>query len=175
MADSDASFAGEIHAAGHLRVLLPVALPAALDDGVPFISATVGNSTGDHFILDTGATDGVVFSTFVQAHPSDIQDQGRGREIDSWVPFVTAQGVGGLITEKEFEVKSFSIGQITFQDWLIFRTVASHAFEGEDTDGLVGYDFLKFFDVYLDYRHNMIFLAPNANAKGNSGRNIPGE
>src|SRR5215469_10160042 len=31
MADSDASFAGEIHAAGHLRVLLPVALPAALD------------------------------------------------------------------------------------------------------------------------------------------------
>jgi primosomal protein N' (replication factor Y) len=31
MPDSDASFAGEIHAAGHLRVLLPVALPAALD------------------------------------------------------------------------------------------------------------------------------------------------
>src|SRR5215472_2021689 len=31
MPDSDASFAGEIHAAGHLRVLLPVALPAAPD------------------------------------------------------------------------------------------------------------------------------------------------
>jgi predicted aspartyl protease len=152
-----------------------VACPAALDDGVPFIPVQIGNSTGDHFILDTGASDGVVFSTFADTHPDDLKDQGRGREISSWVPFVYSQGVGGLITMKTLEVQSLTVGALTFKDWLIFRTVANHAFEGEDTDGLIGYDFLKFFDVYLDYRQNMVYLVPNGLAKRNAGGHMAGE
>jgi len=37
---------------------------------------------------------------------------------------------------------------------------------GKDEDGLIGYDFLKYFTVHFDYQHNQIFLEPNALAKG---------
>ena len=44
----------------------------------------------------------------------------------------------------------------------MFATPEHHAFEGQDTDGLIGYDFLKFFTVYFDYRDSEIYLQPNA-------------
>ncbi|MGA9419956.1 MAG: hypothetical protein WBV40_12475, partial [Candidatus Cybelea sp.] len=35
------------------------------------------------------------------------------------------------------------------------------SFELEDYDGLIGQDFLRNFDVYLDYPHDKIYLVPN--------------
>ncbi len=150
-------------------------LPATFDDGVPFIPVQIGNSTGDHFVLDTGATDGVIFSTFSVQHPDDLKDQGRGREISRWLPLVYAEGVGGTISMKALEVKSLSLGGANFQDWVVFQTVGARAFEGEDMDGLIGADFLRFFDVYLNYQQSQIILAPNQLFRKNAGGKMPGE
>ena len=35
------------------------------------------------------------------------------------------------------------------------------SFELEDYDGLIGQDFLRNFDVYLDYPHSTVYLVPN--------------
>ncbi|MGI8737882.1 MAG: hypothetical protein ACR2KS_11495 [Candidatus Eremiobacter antarcticus] len=44
---------------------------------------------------------------------------------------------------------------------LIFRSTGDRAFEFEDMDGILGYDFLKYFTVYLDYPDSHIYLMPN--------------
>lgn len=146
------------------------ALDALWDDGVPFVTAQIGDAVGNHFILDTGSYSGLVFSSFVQAHPADIKDQGLGRAISTYVPFVDFEGVGGIVETKPTQVKNFQLGGVNFREWLIFQTTANHAFEGEDTDGLVGYDFLKYFTVYLDYHDAHVYLVPNDLFKHNSTR-----
>jgi predicted aspartyl protease len=133
---------------------------ATLDDGVPYVQAQVDNAVGDHFILDTGATDVTIFSEFADAHPDDVADEGLGRSINAVLPFISASGVGGEIPETFTQVASYTFGTANFKDFLLFRTHGHTAFEGEDEDGLVGYTALRYFTVTLDYRNGTIYLKP---------------
>jgi predicted aspartyl protease len=137
-----------------------IELGATLDDGVPFVQAQVDNAVGDHFILDTGATDVIIFSEFADAHPDDVADEGLGRSINAMLPFISASGVGGEIPETFTQVASYTFGTANFKDFLLFRTHGHTAFEGEDEDGLVGYAALRYFTVTLDYRNGTIYLKP---------------
>ncbi|MGI8737881.1 MAG: hypothetical protein DLM53_00405 [Candidatus Eremiobacter antarcticus] len=85
------------------------AVDTVLDDGVPFVSVQVGDATGDHFIIDTGANRGMIFSSFASAHPADIVE-GLGRQISAYVPFTSFQGVGGTIQIRPIQVKSLRVG-----------------------------------------------------------------
>lgn len=140
-----------------------IELGATLDDGVPYVQAQVNNAVGDHFILDTGSTDVMIFSEFADAHPDDVADEGLGRSlnaINAILPFISASGVGGEIPETFAQVASYTFGTANFKDFLLSRTHGHTAFEGEDEDGLVGFTALRYFTVTLDYRNGMIYLKP---------------
>jgi hypothetical protein len=137
-----------------------VELGAVLDDGVPYVQAQVGNAVGEHFILDTGAFGVLVFSGFADAHPDDLADEGLGRSINAAFPFLTSAGVGGEIAMTSTQVAAYHFGTVKFQDFLVYRTHGHIAFEGEDEDGLVGYDVLRYFAVTLDYRDGEVYLQP---------------
>lgn len=139
-----------------------IELGATLDDGVPYVVAQVGNAVGDHFILDTGADDVMIFSEFADAHPDDVADEGLGRSINAMFPFLTATGVGGVIPQTLTQVAAYQFGTVKFVDFLVSRTHGHTAFEGEDEDGLVGYSVLRFFTVTLDYRNGTIYLKPGS-------------
>jgi predicted aspartyl protease len=137
-----------------------VEIGAVLDDGVPYVQAQVDNAVGEHFILDTGADDVVIFSSFADAHPDDVADEGLGRSINAAFPFLSAVGVGGEIAMTTTQVSAYHFGTVKFEDFLLYRTHGNTAFEGEDEDGLVGYDVLRYFLVTLDYRDGEIYLQP---------------
>jgi hypothetical protein len=139
-----------------------IEVPVVLDDGVPFVQAQVGASVGDHFILDTGSTDVLVFSAFADAHPKDVTDEGLGRSISSYLPYISASGVGGDISMFPTQVSSYHFGAVNFTDFLLMRTAAGSAFEFEDTDGLVGFDVLRFFKVTFDYKDGEVYLEPGS-------------
>jgi hypothetical protein len=143
-------------------------VPVALDDGVPVLAAQIGTAIGDHFILDTGADNGYVFPTFAASHRADLTDQGRGSMISDYSPFMSAQGVGGTISLKPTQVASFQLAGVDFRDWVVYTMTNDYAQEAEDYDGLIGYDFLKYFTVVFDYRDSMIFLEPNQLFRENS-------
>ncbi|MDQ6780377.1 MAG: aspartyl protease family protein [Candidatus Eremiobacteraeota bacterium] len=145
-----------------------IALEALLDDGVPYISAQVGNAIGTHFILDTGAAGALIYSSFASAHPDDVKDEGKGGLFNRNYPFLRGSGVGGELRLKAIEVKSFALGGINFQDWLMYQTVENPGFESEDNDGLIGYDLLRYFTLYLDYHDSRVYLQPNDLLKHNS-------
>jgi len=140
-------------------------IPAALDDQVPVIAVQVGQTIGEHFILDTGATDGFLFPDFAATHKQDVADRGLGSVIDFYYPHEYAEGVGGYIKLKPTQVAAFTVGGITFKDWLVNVLVNDYAQEAEDYDGLVGYDFLRYFTVVFDYADSQIYLEPSDAAR----------
>jgi len=138
-----------------------VSVPAALDDGVPDISAGVGSAIGPHFILDTGATSGVLFSAFADGHPSAVADEGLGFRLLRDHPMQFAGGVGGTLSVRPTQVKSFGVPTETLPDFLAYIVRGSPSYEGEDQDGLIGYDYLQYFTIYLDYRRSRIGFVRN--------------
>ncbi len=139
-----------------------IALPIRLDDGVPVIEATVGSALGMNFAVDTGADRSMIFSSFAQAHPADVSDQGLGDEITASLPFIdTIYGVGGKVRVREVQVSSLSFGTIHLPDWLFDVSQDAPSFEGDDYDGLIGQDVLRNFDLYFDYPSSMLYLVPN--------------
>lgn len=140
-------------------------IPAALDDQVPVIAVQVGQTIGEHFILDTGASDGFLFPDFVANHKQDVADRGLGSVVDFYYPHEYAEGVGGYIKLKPTQVAAFTVGGITFKDWLVNVLVNDYAQEEEDYDGLVGYDFLRYFTVVFDYADSQIYLEPSDAAR----------
>jgi len=157
-----------------------VAVPVMLDDGVPNASMQIGQSTANRIVVDTGSATSIILPRFADAHPNDVADQGKGREITrtrladvdwvsgSYIQYYNSLG-GGLTQLRATELKSLSLSGINLENWVMLELVApTGAAEqiGKDEDGLIGYDFLKYFTVHLDYPHNQIFLEPNALAKG---------
>lgn len=139
-----------------------VELPAALDDGVPDVRAKVGGTQADHFILDTGATSGVIFSSFADAHADAVRDRGLGTQLLNAHPFQFAGGVGGTLHVTPTQVASFGVADSQFENFLAYIVRGNRSYEGEDEDGLLGYDYLKYFTVYLDYRRERVLLVRNS-------------
>jgi len=83
---------------------------------------------------------------------------------------MAAIGVGGEIRLKPTQVRSFSLGGVRFTDWIIYKMPGNTAQEAEDFDGLIGYDFLKYFNVVFDYGDSLIYLEPNQLFKRSSTR-----
>lgn len=134
-------------------------IPVMLDDRVPTVSAQIGQAVGDHFVIDTGADNGYLFPAFTAAHPKDVADQGLGGEM-GYLFSMSASGVGGAVHLIPTQVSRFQIGGVSFNNWLVY-TLDEKNIGGEDGDGVVGYDFLRFFNVVFDYADSVIYLEPN--------------
>ncbi|MEO6913828.1 MAG: aspartyl protease family protein [Candidatus Baltobacteraceae bacterium] len=139
-----------------------IAVPIDLDDQIPFLYGAVGDADSPRFVLDTGAAATTLFSTFANAHPADVRDLGEGKDLRLQFGFVnTMGGVGGDFRFEPAEVKNLTVGPMKFGKWLLDISQAPPSFEGDDLAGLIGQDFLVYFDVYLDYADSLIYLVPN--------------
>jgi hypothetical protein len=153
-----------------------VVVPIILDDGVPNVSMQIGQSTADRIVVDTGSATSLILPRFANAHPDDVKDLGKGREVTrtrladvdwvsgSYIQYYESLG-GGLTQLRATELKRLSLGGIDLKNWVMLELVApTGAAEqiGRDEDGLIGFDFLQYFTVQLDYQHNQMFLVPNS-------------
>jgi predicted aspartyl protease len=131
-------------------------LDVRLNSGWPVVHATVGEASGDDFILDTGAAvTYVVFQRFTRAHPEAFGD-----ETDT--PVLSASGVGGSIPYRTVTAKRIGIGPLNFDDERGGdEAVSANALGFDNQDGLIGGDILKLFTVYLDYGASRVYLEPN--------------
>jgi len=154
---------GTVDAIDPSRFVAPqaaVSLPVALDDGVPLVSAEVGDDEGDHFIIDTGSTFTIIFSGFAADHPDAVADQGGGLAERREYPTL-AQGVGGQVLLVPTEIRSLRFAGAQFEYVQVYVTHAARALEREDEDGLIGAPTLSRFIVYLDYARQRVELIRN--------------
>ncbi|HVA27892.1 MAG TPA: pepsin/retropepsin-like aspartic protease family protein, partial [Candidatus Baltobacteraceae bacterium] len=138
-----------------------VAIPIALDDDVPALSISLAG-TSLRMILDTGADRSVLFSAAMHDHPTQFPELGLGELMQSQWPFVNdLSGVGGTVEYRPLQTGPMQVGQWTFDRWLFDVTQNDPTFEFEDYDGLLGQEFLRNFNLYLDLPQQRIFLIPN--------------
>jgi hypothetical protein len=143
-----------------------IALDAILDDQVPMVWMKVNGTLGEHFILDTGSNDVVFFSAFAKKHPDAVDDHSPEKILSRIFPVVQAEGVGGRLNIRPVLVAGMQLGNVSFKDYLAFVMAGDQpAFEGEESDGLIGASTLRSFDVYLDYAGSRVVLVPNGTTK----------
>lgn len=139
-----------------------VALDATFNDFVPTVRAAVAGVAAPALVVDTGADRSTLFSPFVDEHRSAIADRGLGEAMIASAPFIDEfSGVGGTVEYRPLQAGPFVVGGWTFPKWLFDVTQNARSFELEDYDGLLGQDFLRNFEVYLDYPHGKLYLVPN--------------
>jgi predicted aspartyl protease len=132
-----------------------IALTIRLGAQVPMTSVNVNGAIAERIMLDTGAAGPfMLFDFFARRHPEALPE-GLG---DHSVAF---RGAGGAFDAKTVTLDTFRLGNVNFTHFTGYRvtSAASYTF---DQDGVIGPDFLKFFDVHLDYPNGMIYLVPNA-------------
>jgi hypothetical protein len=155
-----------------------VTIPLRLDDYVPDISVSVGDASSDRFVLDTGsgamiipilrgggfvdvAAGGVlIFPGFSAAHPNETRDQGLGHTTQLLIPEVYLGVVGGVAKGYPVQLKRVVFGA-PFEQFLAVVIDPSSRWGGQDLDGLIGYGFLHYFNLYFDYPNSRIVLEPN--------------
>jgi hypothetical protein len=110
---------------------------------------------GDRFLITTNAPFTFLFPTFWQAHPDDVKNTAQGRDANR--ALILSADVKGSVVE------SFSFGGTTFHGWTVYEIQDPTTTEGLPIDGVIGYDFLRFYNVYFDYPERQIYLEPNDN------------
>lgn len=135
-----------------------VTLPILLDDLIPYVPASIGDTSSDHFLIDTGADEVYIFPAFARAHSSDLADQGLGRELDFGEGY--AIGVSGRQRIIPTQVKSFVFG-VPFNRFVVQVFQSPSKYPEHYLDGLIGYQFLHYFNLYFDYPNSRIVLEPN--------------
>ncbi len=132
------------------------AMPALLDDGVARVHASIEGVTGT-FLVDTGASNTLLYQTYVSRLPSVRVVADRSIGLARNVSLGTA---GGEMIAQELDVQEFIFGGIEFQHGKMMEPSTS-TFDLFSTDGIIGRDALSVFSVYFDYGDGMVFVKQN--------------
>ena len=138
-----------------------VTLPVLLDDLVPYVSASIGDAASDHFLIDTGADDVYIFPAFARQHKDVLSDEGLGRKRQIDFGDNYAIGVSGVQEVVPTQLKVFNFG-VPFSNFIVQVFQSDAKYPDHDLDGLIGYQFLHYFNLYFDYPNSRIVLEPNA-------------
>ncbi len=132
-----------------------IALDTRLGSQVPLISVNINGAIAERIMLDTGgAGPFMLFDYFQRRHPEALPPSLNDR-------MMKFNGAGGQFTAETVDIANFKIGNIDFTRFTGFRTTSGATYS-HDFDGIIGPDFLRIFDVHLDYPNGMIYLVPNA-------------
>jgi Aspartyl protease len=145
--------------------------PIQLDDFVPRVGVTVGSSWSDRFIFDLGASTVLIFPEFAAKHKGDLRDQGLGGELSHYIPDFYFGTVYGAADSHATQIRRFTFG-IPFDEFIAYVVTGDSGIAFEDYDGLVGYPFYHYFNLYFDYENSRIMLEKNkayTNAKKEPG------
>jgi predicted aspartyl protease len=126
-------------------------VPFTEERGYIYIPVTMNGATGS-FLVDTGSAGTVVDSGFA-ARAGIGMDRHAGRYV--------IRGAGNKETLPSFQghVRMTEIGALRYQDWeYIIVDLSFMAHDGVRRDGVLGMDFLHYFDMDIDFADHSLTL-----------------
>lgn len=134
--------------------------PLDFDDGIPFISIGVGDASSDNTLLENEIDHSIFFEAFLAAHPELFTNKGDAQDLD--LPFANNRTFGQRVSSWATAPSDVHFGLVDFQQPLVGATNYPLYFSNDrPVDAAIGFDFLKFFDLYLDYPHGRFIVKPN--------------
>lgn len=133
-------------------------LALEVESNHPMIAATINDTIGGRFRIDTGSAGYLDLGNDVVSTYGLIEKSGSIRE------GMQLRGIGGAaVTSVSGRLESFRIGTSTLRDIPCgFTTSDSGIMAIEGVDGNIGGGLLAKFTCTFDYPHGMLFLTPNA-------------
>lgn len=136
-------------------------LEARLEGGSPQVDVRVNGALGERFVIDTGNSGSfLIFDFFARRYPGALVDLGGGGGRDR-----RFRGIGGSVQTAPYQLETIDLAGFQFHDFVGYRVLATSEFAIND-DGLIGSDLLRYFDLYVDYAHSRLYLAPNDLGRG---------
>jgi len=102
-----------------------------------------------------------VFGHFTSRYPDSVKDTTGRKHASAVVPFADSGGYGRDIDVWMSTIPDLQFGQAHFLKYFMLGTDGDVDFGDHQVDAVIGADFLKYYDVYLDYPHNRVLLKPN--------------
>jgi hypothetical protein len=136
--------------------------PLYPDDTVPMVSATVGQASGGSFIVDTGATAVVVFPRLFLNNRRSFTLEPDMESAQGFQYFKSFWPICGHIDMEPYSVDQMRVETVGIRGWVVWAVPTDTCFSTRRLDGLIGFDFLRLFNVYVDYPQNLVILEPNA-------------
>lgn len=138
-------------------------LPVIFDSGYPFFQGVLDSNVTQNILFDNDFSMSYVFGSFIDKHPASVSDVVTGHNHGSaTIPFADSKGFGKEVSVFMGKIPDVQFGPARFLNYQIVAVDGDMTFGGHDTDAVMGGDLLRFYDIYLDYPHNRIFLKPNA-------------
>jgi len=128
---------------------------------VPLVAASIGTATGTSFMIDTGATTVVVFARLAKAYPNEFTANQELKDDAQTMYYRSFWPLCGEIQQKPYAVSQVSLGKLGVRNWTVWKPEDKSCFTPPGIDGLIGYDFLRLFNVYIDYSNDRVILEPN--------------
>jgi hypothetical protein len=141
-------------------------IPIRLDTQQPLVTASINGAIAERILLDTGgAGTFLLFDYFARRHPEALVDNMSGGANSRPRIF---RGVGGVFSTKTYQLKEIDLGSVRYKNFL-GQVVTSKSYGGAK-DGLLGADFLRVYDLFLDYPHGQIGLTLNETGRHAAGK-----
>jgi hypothetical protein len=153
--DPAASFASDDPAPGAFMV------PVLFDRGYAFLSGLLNFHPTPNILLANDFELSFIFGHFTSQYPDTVKDTTGRNHTSTFVPFADSNGYGTSIDVWLGTIADLQFGRAHYADYYVLGTNGDFDFAGHTTDAVIGADLLKYYDLYLDFPHNRVFLKPN--------------
>jgi len=136
-------------------------LPLHFDQGYPFFEGLLDLHQSQSLLLANNFDLSYVLGHFTSQHPDSVKDTSGEHHGGAVVPFADSSSYGKELEVWLGKIADLQFGPAHFVDYYMLGTDGDIEFDGHQVDAVIGADFLKYYDVYLDYPHNRVFLKPN--------------
>lgn len=156
--DPASSFAGLQPVPGAFGV------PITFDSGYAYLPGFLDFHATPNILLANDFELSFVMGPFLAKYPDTVKDTTGRNHTSTFVPFADSNGYGTEADVWLGSIADLQFGMAHYADYLVLGTNGDFDFGGRRTDAVIGADLLKYYDVYLDYPHNRVFMKPNKSA-----------
>jgi hypothetical protein len=136
-------------------------LPLHFDQGYPFFDGLLDMHQSQSLLLANNFDLSYVLGHFTSQYPDAVKDTNGQHHGGAVVPFADSSSYGKELDVWLGRLGDLQVGPAHFVDYDMLGTDGDVEFAGHQVDAVIGADFLKYYDVYLDFPHNRVFLKPN--------------
>jgi hypothetical protein len=137
-------------------------LPVDFDDGFAFTKGEIAWHAADNILIDPEFPNSIVFSDFADRYPDAVKTYDGKPHTSGSIPFADEEGYGTDVDLWFGKVADIQFGPTHFVDYPVTVTDDPIADATRSVDAVMGLDVLRYYDIYLDYPHNRVYLKPNA-------------